>query len=571
MSSSNKPADTLSPMSFKADNYDEKRESIAPTEAATVVEDEDRYLSGMRLFAVFTGMLMSILLIALDQTIVATALPIIASKFDAFNQVTWIASGYFLTQAGLMLTYGQLLSVAPTKWVYLVAVILFEIGSLFCAVAPNMEFLIFGRAFAGVGAAGIFVSVLSIIAQVTRLEQRPALFGTFGAVFALSSVVGPLLGGAFTDHVSWRWCFYINLPFGAITVATIIFLTPNRPPIGGSHYEGKTTLQKWLSLDWFGSLLALGMVTALLLPLQWGGNERPWNDKVVIALFCVFGVLCPAFIAWEYRLGDRAVMRTSMFRRRTQIGSVTVLSCVPQCSVAALKLFFVMLALLLGTYYLPIYFQVAKGHSATRSGIDILPFMLSVVIAAGGSGGVINTTGRYWPFLLGSPLLISVGSGLLYTLDMNSGSGKEIGFQILLGVGVGGALQNTVIAIQAEYAHEEELIPQGSSLVTFTQLIGGIIGIAIAGSILANQMVKYLGIYAPDLPQEVATAVRQSVSLIFTLPAEQQEPVIRAYLKALNSVFLIGVPTGVLASLSALFTKNYNIKAMGIKPGAAAA
>ncbi|KAJ1308610.1 hypothetical protein OPQ81_004308 [Rhizoctonia solani] len=537
MSSSNNLTDTLSPTPFKADNYDEKRESIAPTEAATVVEDEDRYLTGMRLFAVFTGMLMSILLIALDQTIVATALPIIASKFDAFDQVTWIASGYFLTQAGLMLTYGQLLSVAPTKWVYLSAVVLFEIGSLFCAVAPNMEFLIFGRAFAGVGAAGIFVSVLSIIAQVTRLEQRPALFGTFGAVFALSSVVGPLLGGAFTDHVSWRWCFYINLPFGAITV---------------------TTLQKWLSLDWFGSVLALGMVTALLLPLQWGGNERPWNDKVVIALFCVFGVLCPAFIAWEYKLGDRAIMRTSMFRRRTQVGT-------------CIEAFFIMMALLLGTYYLPIYFQVAKGHSATRSGIDILPFMLSVVIAAGGSGGVINGTGRYWPFLLGSPLLISVGSGLLYTLDVNSGSGKEIGYQILLGVGIGGALQNTVIAIQAEYAHEEELIPQGSSLVTFTQLVGGIIGIAIAGAILANQMLKYLGIYAPDLPHDVANAVRQSVSVIFTLPAEQQEPVIRAYLKALNSVFLIGVPTGVLASLSALFVKNYNIKAMGIKPGAAAA
>lgn len=131
-----------------------------------------------------------------------------------------------------------------------------------------------------------------------------------------------------------------------------------------------------------------------------------------------------------------------------------------------------MLTLLLGTYYLPVYFQVTKGHSATKSGIDILPFMLSVVVMAGGSGGVINATGRYWPFLLGSPLLTSVGAGLLYTLDVNSGSAKEIGYQILLGVGVGGALQNTVIAIQAEYANEEELIPQGSSLVTFTQLIG---------------------------------------------------------------------------------------------------
>lgn len=555
-------APTITPVASRTSKLDVKdfekgdpnRESMAPT----VVADEDRYLTGSRLFLVFVGMLMSILLIALDQTIVATALPVIASKFDAFNQVTWIASGYFLTQAGCMLTYGQLLAIAPTKWVYLTAVVLFEIGSLFCAVATTMEFLIFGRAFAGVGAAGIFVSVLSIIAQVTRLEQRPVLFGTFGAVFALASVIGPLLGGAFTDHVSWRWCFYINLPFGAITVATIVFLTPKRPAMGGAQYDGKTTFQKWLSLDWVGSVLALGMVTSLLLPLQWGGNERAWSDKTVIALFCVFGVLLAAFLSWEWKMGDRAILRTAMFTRRTQIGT-------------CLEAFFVMLTLLLGTYYLPVYFQVTKGHTATKSGIDILPFMLSVVVMAGASGGVINATGRYWPFLLCSPLITSVGAGLLYTLDINSGSGKEIGYQILLGVGVGGALQNTIIAIQAEYAHEEELIPQGSSLVTFTQLIGGIIGIAIAGSVLANQLGKYLFLYAPDLPHGIAVAVRQSVSVIRTLPLDQQEPVIRAYLKALNSVFLIGVPAGVLASLSALFTKNYNIKAMGIKPGAGAA
>ncbi|KAB5591533.1 Major facilitator (MFS1) transporter-like protein [Ceratobasidium theobromae] len=529
----------VSPTSENIDNG-EKRESMAPTEAATV-EDDSRYLTGSRLFLPFVGMLMSILLVALDQTIVATALPVIASKFNAFNQVTWIATGYFLTQGGLMLTYGQLLSIASTKWVYLTAVILFEIGSLFCAVAPNMEFLIFGRAVAGAGGAGIFVAVLSIIAQVTRLEQRPVLFGSFGAVFALSSVVGPLLGGAFTDHVSWRWCFYINLPFGAITVWTIIFLIPKRDALAGAQYQGKTTVQKWLSLDWFGSALALATITSLLLPLQWGGNERAWDDRVVIAL-----------------RGDRAVLRTAMFRRRTQVGT-------------CIESFFISLALLIGTYYLPAFFQVTKGHSATRSGIDILPYMLSVVFSAAGSGGTINFTGRYWPFLLCSPLLISVGSGLLYTLDGNSGTGKEIGYQIIYGIGVGGALQNTVIAIQAEYAKEEELIPQGTSLVTFTQLVGGIIGIAIAGTILANELTKYLALYAPDLPHDIGTVVRRNVAAIFELPPEQQGPVIHAYLKALNRVFLIGVPAGGLASLSALLVKNYNLKTRGLKLGGAGA
>jgi MFS family permease len=245
-----------------------------------------------------------------------------------------------------MLTYGQLLAIAPTKWVYLVAVVLFEIGSLFCAVAPNMEFLIFGRAFAGVGGAGIFVSVFSIIAQITRLEQRPVLFGSFGAVFAISSVVGPLLGGAFTDHVSWRWCFYINLPLGAITVFTIIFLIPKHPALARADYASMTTTRKWLSLDWAGAVLALGTITALLLPLQWGGNERPWNDKVVIVLFCVFAVLLPIFVGWEWRLGSKAILRTAMFRRRTQIGtcleavSIYLIFYLHQSNISDLKLVF---------------------------------------------------------------------------------------------------------------------------------------------------------------------------------------------------------------------------------------
>lgn len=243
-------------------------------------------------------------------------------------------------------------------------------------------------------------------------------------------------------------------------------------------------------------------------------------------------------MSWEYFKGAMAILPMRMFKRRTQIGT-------------SLEAFFVMLCLLLGAYYLPLFYQ-AKGHSATKSGIDILPFMLSVVVGAGASGGVISVTGRYWYFLFGGPFLSSIGCGLLFTITSSTPAATLIGYQILFGAGVGCAMQNTIIAIQAEYADDEKLIPQGTSLVNFTQLVGGIIGISIAGTIFANQLQTQLAVFAPTLDPVTAFNVRQSVTIIFTLPLEQQKPVIEAYCRALGYVFILGIPSGILASLSSL-------------------
>ncbi|KZO92741.1 ABC transporter [Calocera viscosa TUFC12733] len=537
----------------------EEQKEAAPAPAAAHLGgdiDDPRYYRGSKLALATIAMLLSVFLIALDQTITSTAIPRIASEFNSLNDVTWIASAYFLTQAGCLMLYGQLLVIAPTKWVYISAITLFEIGSLICGVAPSVNVLIFGRAFAGVGAAGIFVAVLSIIAQITHISNRPLLFGSFAGVFALASVVGPLLGGAFSDHVTWRWCFYINLPIGAVSVGVILLLIDTRPAIGSDYTDGMNTLQRWLSLDWFGALLSISMVVCLILPLQWGGNEKAWNDPAVISTFCVFGVLLIGFILWQWRMGRRALMPLNMFRRRTQVG-------------ACLEAFWIMLCMLLATYYLPLLYQ-AKGSSATQSGIDILPFMLATVISAGGSGAIINATGRYWPFIFGLPLLTAIGAGLLFTIDASTSNAKLIGFQILLGAGIGGSMQNTIIAVQAEYHAEERMIPQGTSMVNFTQLIGGVIGISIAGTIFANQLGKELAIYAPNIDPSVAQLLKESVTVVLTLPADQQGPIIEAYTKALDYVYIIGVPAGVMATLSALLIKNVNLKVLGVQLGAGA-
>ncbi|CCA66622.1 probable DHA14-like major facilitator; ABC transporter [Serendipita indica DSM 11827] len=513
--------------------------------------DSDRYITGFRLVLVFVGLLLSIFLVSLDQTIIATALPVIASKFNALNDLTWVVSAYFFTQCGLVLFFGQVLTIMDTKESPTSHVS----RSLFCGVAWNMPFLIFGRAIAGVGAAGIFISILTIISRVTRLEDRPILFGAFGAVFAVSSVAGPLMGGAFTDHLSWRWCFYINLPFGAVSILAVIFFLKAQPTRELPGNAGKTKLQKWIGIDWIGTTLCLGMIMPLLLALQWGGNTRPWNDKVVIALFCVFAVMLPSFVAWQWKLGPRAIMPLSLYKRRTQIGTSA-------CS------FFVMMNLILGTYYLPFYYQASRGRTPTQSGIDILPFMLTIILAAAISGAIINFTGRYIYFLRYATLVSAIGAGLLYTLDLHTSNAKLIGYQIIFGLGIGCALQNAIIAVQAEWADKDELIPQATSIVTFFQLMGGILGIAIAGSVFANQLRKNIAIFAPGLDPRIAEAVRQTLSVLEMLPQEVQGQVIQAYLRALNYVFIVAIPTSVLASISAFLIKDHNVKERGSAGGA---
>jgi len=238
-----------------------------------------------------------------------------------------------------------------------------------------------------------------------------------------------------------------------------------------------------------------------------------------------------------------------LFRRRTQIGS-------------GVAMFFMMISFLAATYYLPFFYQ-AKGKTAAQSGIQIIPFMLSAVIGSFSSGGLVNVTGHYLTMILVGPLVAAVGGGLLFTIDEYTPNARLIGYQIIFGAGLGVAFQLPVMAIQAEYADEPELIPQASSLLTFLQLLGGVIGIAIAGTIFNNELVKELAKYASGLTPETLQAVKQSVTVIFTLPESMQVPVVKAYVHALDYAFLLSVPTCICATLAALLIKNWNLKARG--------
>ncbi|KAJ7253564.1 ABC transporter [Mycena rebaudengoi] len=517
-----------------------------PKDNSPAAQPENLILTGKQLAAVFVALLLSILLIALDQTILSTALPRIASDFSSFSLQGWVATSFVLAQTVFLLFYGQLLRIFPAKWIMVSSISIFEIGSLVCGLAQNVDQLIAGRVVSGVGAAGMFVAMIQVISQVTRLEDRPRLFGLFGAVFGLSTVIGPLIGGAFTDHVTWRWVFFINLPIGGISLTAVLLLLKASPPLGAdlTKRSPKDIFQQVLRLDFGGAILVAGAVTSLVLALQWGGNTKPWGDKAVIICFVFAAVLTGVYIIWESRMGDRAMVPTAIFKSR---------------SIYAILAFCLLtrFSLLLFSYYIPIYYQAVKHRTATDSGIDLLPFMLGVVVTVISTGQIVGKFGYYWPFLVAAPMILAIGSGLLYTLDTSTSSAMIIGFQILAGVGTGMGMQNSLLAMQVEFNDNPKLIGQASSMASFAQFLGGTLGLGVAEPVFATELGKFLLKYAPNAPDRI---VKESPTAIYTdLPPEMIAGVVRAYTESLRIVFVLGVPVAGLALICALFIKNLRI------------
>ncbi len=332
---------------------------------------------------------------------------------------------------------GQLLTVIKAKWVLLGAVFFFELGSLLCALANGMTFLIVARAIQGVGAAGLFVAIMATIAVVTTVEKRSAFMAGFGFAFVVSSVVGPLLGGIFTEQLSWRWCFWINLPIGGIATLLVIFLLPARPP-ERTHEFHRTGWAGFRQMDWVGCGLSLTMVTCLLIALQWGGNDYPWKNWRIILLFTLSGVLTIAFFAWEHWLGERALIPPGILRNRTVVA-------------ASGTSWMIMMGLLGGTYQLPLYYQASKLHSAQKSGIDIIPFMVVVCVGIFISSGFVTKFGWYYPFFFIGPPIAAVGFGMLFTVNETTSNKFLIGWQVLSGLGIGLTFQNIILSVQVSY------------------------------------------------------------------------------------------------------------------------
>ncbi|KAL8682709.1 MAG: hypothetical protein Q9186_001305 [Xanthomendoza sp. 1 TL-2023] len=527
-----KPTANLSPLPSRTVSASSKDEEH---EAPTIVEQEVyEYPKGLRLIGILIALIISIFLVALDQTIVATAIPRITDQFHSLDQVGWYGSAFFLTLAAFQSTWGKVFKYFPLKISFLLSIFIFEVGSLVCGVAPNSTALIVGRAIAGAGGAGIASGAYTIVAIAAPPKQRPAFTGLLGAVYGTASVIGPLLGGVFTDHLSWRWCFYINLPVGALGAAIILFTftTPEAfKPVKASLKE------KLLQMDFLGSFLIMAAVVCAVLALQYGGITKPWSDKTVIGLLVGFGTLIVAFGFNERYQGDRALVQKRLLKMR-----VIWVGCLYAIFIAGG--FFALL------YYLPIYFQSVSGVSPSDSGIRNIPLVVGTAIFTILSGALISIFGHYVPIMIISSVLGTVGAGLIYTLGVGSPASHWIGYQALTGIGLGLGFQIPISVAQASV--EPQDISSASALVLFFQTLGGSLFVAAGQTAFENRLISSLPQNAPGVdPGEVilvgATALRQTYS------GAELQGIIASYLSGIHLAFAISIASIGLSLLAAVF------------------
>ena len=483
-------------------------------------EGERARLIGWSLAGVLASLMLTMLLAALDQTIVSTALPKILDDLHGYSEYTWVVTAYLLAETTVIPIIGKLSDQFGRKWFLVAGVAIFLIGSMLSGTSKSMSQLILFRGIQGIGAGFIFALVFTLIGDIFTPAERARWQGLFSGVFALASVIGPSLGGWITDNTTWRWVFYVNMPVGVIALGLLIFVLPNNLSLRSSAYRGKAALRR---IDFGGSISAAAATVCLLLGLTWGGVTYPWNSPQVIGMLAAAIVLFVVFFVIERRFAVEPILPLDLFKNRV-------------FAAGALLSLAIGMALFAVVIYLPLFIQAVLGQTATNSGAVITPLTLTLAVGAAVVGQVIYKLGRYQIISIIGGFVLAIGVFLLIQMGPNVSLGRVTLNMIVVGLGLG--MVQPVLTLAVQNAIPRTRLGVGTSAVTYLRTMGQTLGTAIIGAVVTNAtnsaLPRYLPAAAHQLPAGALSAATNQQ--VLTQPGLKAQLVAQAVQQATASV-----------------------------------
>lgn len=505
---------------------------------------EDQYIHGPRLALCFVSLFLCLFLFALDQTIVATILSTVGNKFDAFENVGWLSSGFLLTMAVFIQPYGKLSIIFGRKWSMVVAIVIFEAGSLMCALASSMNVLIGGRVLAGVGGAGIQGLAFVILSEVVPIDKRPLGMTILSVTFAVASVLGPLIGGAFTTHVTWRWSFYINLPVGGFALA--VFLYSFRPPL--------PKVDIWEELkqfDYIGTFFFISGSVILLLAITFGSSDFPWNSGAVISCFVLGPVLLIIFAIWNFRFSKNQIIGTDVITTPQIIASALSISGVYSASIVTM-------------IYASVYFQVIRDSSAMGAGLHLLPSIIATVISSIVAGGAIQKLKYVKPWGVFSGVLAPIGAGLLSLLRVDSPFSKQVGLLIIMGAATGSQFQPAMLSAQIKAPKTPGGTIMTTTFINASRCLSSAIAATLSDAVYTSSLNNFFKKNIPKASAEVQQSL-QSIdisnlmsnnAILRTLDPATEKFIKEQMMKSIQNVFYMCIGLAAITTLACPFVSN---------------